>query len=126
MSIRLGIGLDKHFFRAQLGSALEVDGVDCLACAQSDHSANTAIDGRINHVFAAYDIGLNCLKWVLFAGRHLFESGRMHHDSHIRKGALQPLSIAHIPEQIPQTGMIESRARISCCFNSSRLKRSIF
>ena len=67
------------------------------------------VDGGINHVAAAHDVGLDRFKRVVFARRHLFERGRMHHDAYPGQGALQALRVAHVPDEVAQAGMIEAR-----------------
>ncbi len=67
------------------------------------------VDGGINHVASAHDVGLDGFERIVFAGRNLFERGRVHHDGYAGKRALQALCIAHVADEIAQAGMIESR-----------------
>ena len=50
LGARVGIGLHKNFFRAQLGCAIKVDRIHSLVCTQSENAAHALIDGRIDHI----------------------------------------------------------------------------
>ena len=84
-------------------------GIDRFVGAQSQNPAHALVDGGIDHVAAAHDVGLDRFERVVFAGRHLFQRGRVHHDGDSGKGALQALRVAHIADEVAQAGMIEAR-----------------
>ena len=109
----VGVGLDEHFLGAKFGGAVKVDGIDRFVGAQGQNALHALVDGGVDHVAAAHDVGLNGFKGVVFAGRHLFERGRMDHDRDPGKSALQPLRVAHIADEVAQAGMIEAR-RSAC------------
>src|SRR6266851_5510265 len=106
---RVGVGLHKHFFRAQLGGAVQIDRIHSLVGAERQNTAHSLINGRINHVAPTHDIGLDRFERVVLACRHLLERRRMHHNRHTRQRALQPLHVPNVSNEIPQAGMIESR-----------------
>ena len=105
----VGVGLHKHFLGAKFGGAVKIDGIDRFVRAQRQNSMHALVDGGIDHVAAAHDVGLDRFKRVVFARRHLFERGRVHHHRHSGKGALQALRIAHVADEVAQAGMIEAR-----------------
>ncbi len=83
-------------------------GIHRFVGAQRQHPADALIDGGINHVLAADDIGLNGLKRVVLTRRHLLERRRMNHDRYPGKSALQTLRVAYISDEVAQAGMIEA------------------
>src|SRR5580658_1727650 len=106
---RVSIRLDKDFFRAQLGRAVQIDGIHRLVGAERQNTAHTLINRRINYVASAHDNCLNRFERVVFAGWHLLERRRVHHHRHARERPLQALYIPHISNEITQAGMIEAR-----------------
>src|SRR5216684_6139181 len=106
---RVSVGLHKHFFRAQLGGAVQIDRIHRLVGTERHNAAHALINGRINHVAAADDIGLDRFEWVVLASRHLLERRRVHDHRHARERPLQPLHVAHVSNEIPHAGMIEAR-----------------
>ena len=104
----IGVRLNEHFFGAQLGGSVEIDGVYRLVGAESEDAVNAAVDRRIDHVAAAHDVGLNRFEGIVFAGRNLLERGRVHDDCDPGKSAQQAGWIAHIPDKIAQAGVVEA------------------
>ena len=109
LGTRVGIGLHKHFLGAQLRGAVQVDRVDGFIGAQSKNPPHALIDGSINHVAPTDDVGLNGLEWVVFAGWHLLQRGRVNHNRNSSKSPLQAPRISHIAQEVSQAGMIQSR-----------------
>ena len=103
------VGLYEHFFRAQLGGAVEIDGIDRFVGAQRHNPAHALINGRIDYVAPAHDVGLDRFKRVVLACGHLLKRCRMHYNGDSRQSAPQPIHVAHIANEIAQAGMIESR-----------------
>ena len=62
------VGLNKHLLHTELSCAIYVNRADGLIRAERNHAANTAIDGSVNHILRAYDVCLDCLERILFAG----------------------------------------------------------
>src|SRR6185369_13951070 len=75
----IGIGLHEHLLSAQLRRAVKVDGIHRLVSAQRQNPLHTMIDGGINHVAPAHDVGLDRLKWVVLARWNLLHRRGMHH-----------------------------------------------
>src|ERR1700758_4444971 len=109
LSAGIGIGLHKHFFRAQLCRAVEINGIYGLVCAQGQNAPNALVDGGINYIFPAHDVRLDRFERVVFAGGNLLEGSGMHNHGHAGQRALQPAQVTHITDEITQAGMIESR-----------------
>ena len=76
---RIGIGLYKHLFGAQLGRSVQIDRIHCLVGAESQDALHALVDGRVDHVAAAHDVGLDGFERVVFAGWNLLQRGRVHH-----------------------------------------------
>ena len=104
----VGVGLHEHFFRAKFGGAIKIDRIYGFVGAQGQNSMHALVDGGIDHVAAAHDVGLDGFKRVVFARRHLLKRGRVDHDRHSGKGALQALRVAHVPNEVAEAGMIEA------------------
>ena len=49
---------------------------------------------------AADDVGLDRLDRVVFAGRHLLQRGGVDDDIDAVKGALEPIAIAHVADEV--------------------------
>ena len=82
MSLRagIGIGLHEHFLRAQLGGAVEIDRVDGLVGAEREDAAHALVDGGVDDVLAADDVGLDGFERVVLAGRNLLQGGGVDDD----------------------------------------------
>src|SRR6185437_2557064 len=85
---RIGIGLHEHFFRAQLGGPVKIDGVNSLVSAERYDSADAAIDRSFNYILSAIDIGLDGFKRVVLTSRNLLERGSVDHDRDSRECSL--------------------------------------
>ena len=70
---------------------------------------HTSINGGIDYVPAAHNVGLDRFKRVVLACRHLLERGRVHYNRNAGKGAPQPVSVPNIADKVPQPGIIEAR-----------------
>ena len=88
----------------------KIDGIYRFVGAQSQNAANTPIDGGIDDIAAAHDVGLDRFEGIVFAGRNLLERRGMNYDRDPGKGALQTLRITNIADEIAQAGMIEARS----------------
>ena len=104
----VGVGLHEHFFRAKFCCAIKIDRVHGFIGAQRQNPLHAPIDGCVDHVAPADDVGLNRLKRIVFAGWHLLESCRMNNHADPGKRALQTLRIAHITDEIAQRWVVES------------------
>src|SRR5262252_1741344 len=108
LGTRVGIRLHEHLFGAQFRRAIQVDWIYRLVGAERQNPLDALIDGGIDHVAATHDVGLDSLKRVVLASRHLLERSRVNHDRHSGEGPLQAIDIAHVPEEITQAGMIKT------------------
>ena len=108
--LRSGIGvcLDKHLFRAQLGCTVQVDWIDRLVRTQRQDLAYTRIDGSVDDVSSAHDVGLDSFEGVVLTGRHLLERGGVDHDRDAGHRPLQSIDIPNIADEVAQAGMLES------------------
>src|SRR5208282_5028407 len=105
---RISVRLHKHFLRAQLGGAIQIDGIHRLVGAERQDAAHALIKRRINYVTAAHDICLDRFERVVFASRHLFEGRCVDDHRHARERPLQALHVPNVSDEITQAGMIEA------------------
>jgi hypothetical protein len=91
--------LHKELLGTQLGRAVEVDRVDRFVRAEGQHAFNAAIDGRLDDISGPHDVGEHRLEWVVFAGRHLLEGRRVHHDVDPLHGPPQAIDVSHIAQE---------------------------
>ena len=82
LSSSIGVGLNKHFLGAKLGGAVKIRRIHRFVRTQRQHSMHALVDGRIDYVAAAHDVGLNGFERIVFAGWNLFERGGMNHNSY--------------------------------------------
>ena len=81
----VGIGLHKNLFRAQLRRTVQVDRIHRLVGAESQNALYALVDGRVDHVAAAHDVGLNRFERIVFAGRNLLQRRRVDHHGNARR-----------------------------------------
>src|SRR5579863_6110086 len=105
---RIRIGLHEHFLRTKLGRTVQIDGIHRFVCAQGQNAAHSAVDGRIDDVASAHDVGLYGFERIVFTGRNLFQGGSVNHNRDSGKSALQTLRVANIPDEIAQAWMAET------------------
>src|SRR5581483_9926086 len=105
----VGIGLNEHFFRAQLGGAVQIYWIHSLIRTQCQHPLHTLVDGSVDDITASHDVGLDGLERVVLAGGNLFQRGRVNHYSNPGECPLKALRIANIADEISQAGMVEPR-----------------
>src|ERR1700722_4162315 len=109
-SASVGIRVHKHFFGAELGRAVEINRIDGFVGAEGENTAHTLIDGRINHVAAAHDVGLNRFKGVVLTSGNLLKGSGVYNYRYASQRALDSFYVSHIPNEITQTGMVKSRS----------------
>src|SRR5581483_11228588 len=101
------VGLHEHFLGTELGRAIEIDRVYGLVGTECQDPADTAVDGRIDDILAAHDVGLNGFERVVLAGGNLLECGGMYHDSYPRQSTIEAGTIADVADEISQTRIVE-------------------
>lgn len=87
-----------HLLHHRLADAHGIDGISRLVRAQHHHVLHAMLDGGIQHIVGAEHVGLHRLHGEEFAGRHLFQSGRLEHIVHPAHGAIHRTLVAHIPD----------------------------
>src|SRR5215470_1367250 len=70
---------------------------------------NSLVDGCVDDVPTAHDVGLDGLKRVVFTSWYLLEGSGMDDNCHSVQGPLKPSRIAHIPDEIAETAVIQAR-----------------
>ena len=105
---RVGVSLYKHFFGAEFGCAVKIDRIDRFVRAQSNNTMYALVDGGIDDVASAHDVGLDRFERVVLTGGHLLKCSPVHHNRYAGKSAFQPLRISNISDEIAQAGMIET------------------
>lgn len=102
------IGGHEQLVGAELGGAIEVDRVGGLVGGEGDHLLDPVVEGRLDDVFGAPDVGLDALHGVVFGGRHLLEGGGMNHEVHAVHGHVEALGIPYVTDEIAHAGVIET------------------
>ena len=91
------VGIDDALHHG-LGDAHGVDGVGRLVRGQADHALHPRVDGRVEDVVRADDVGAHGLHGEELAGRHLLERCGMKDVVHARHGVTDGLGIADITD----------------------------
>lgn len=81
-----------------LGDAHGVDGISRLIGGQADHPLDTRINGNVQHVVRAHDIGLNRLHREELAGRNLLQSCGVEDVVNTMHGVTDRLGIANVTD----------------------------
>ena len=92
-----GIGVDDVLHHG-LGDAHGVDGVSCLIGGQAYNTLDAGINGGVQHIIRADDVGLDGLHGEELAGRHLLQSGSMEDVINTRHSVTDGLGIADIAD----------------------------
>ena len=116
----VGVALHEQLLGAEFRGAVEVDGVDGLVGAQAEHLFDAAVDGRIDDVLRAVDVGLHGLAGVVFAGRHLLQRGGVDHDVDAAHRPPHAVDVADVAEEVAQAGMVEAAAFASRAASARR------
>ena len=82
----------------RLGDAHRIDRVRGLVRGQANHALHARVDGRIQHIVRADDIGLHGLHREELAAGHLLERRGMEHVIHAHHRILQRALVAHIAD----------------------------
>ncbi len=100
--------MDDQFFGGQFGGPIQVDRVDGLIRAERQHLLHTGVQGRLDHVGGADDVGLDGFHRIVLTGRDLLECCGV--DDHIYPvhGAQQAVAVAHVADEIAQGWMRKS------------------
>ena len=61
-----------------------------------------AVQRRVDDVLGAVDVGLDGLRRVIFAGRHLLQRGGMDYIVHAVEGPQKPVPVANVPDKESQ------------------------
>src|ERR1022692_205236 len=104
----IGIRLYEQFLGDELGGAVQIDGVDGLVGAQRQDSLHAVVQRSFDDVLRAVDVGLDGFDGVRLARGYLLQRRRVddHIDSH--HGTPQAVQIAHVADEIAETGIVES------------------
>jgi hypothetical protein len=100
--------LHKNLLRAEFGRAIEIHWIHRFVGAESQHTLNSAVDGGVDHVSAAHDIGLDGFERIVFARWNLLQSGSVDDDGNARESPMQPRCVANIAQKITQAGVVEA------------------
>ena len=92
-----GVGGD-DVLHHRLGDAHGVDGVGGLVGGQADHPLDVGLDGRVQHVVGALDVGAHRLHGEKLAGGHLLQRRRVEDVVHAGHHVPQALDVAHVAD----------------------------
>ena len=90
-----GVGVDDPLHHG-LGDSHGVDGVGGLVRGQAHHSFDPGLDGGMEDVVRAHDVGADGLHGEELAGGHLLQSSGMEDVVHAGHGVPHRLGIAHV------------------------------
>ena len=92
-----GVGVDDVLHHG-LGDAHGVDGISCLVGGQADHTLHTCVNGGVEDVVRADDIGLDGLHGEELAGGDLLQGSGVEDVVHAGHGVLDGLGVADITD----------------------------
>ena len=92
-----GVGVDDVLHHG-LGDAHGVDGISCLVGGQADHTLHTCVNGGVEDVVRADDIGLDGLHGEELAGGDLLQGSGVEDVVHAGHGVLDGLGVADIAD----------------------------
>ncbi len=93
---------DKQFIGAQLGRAVEIDGINGLVGRERDNFFDLLINTRVDNVFRSDHIGFDAFDRIVLGGRNLFERRGMYHDIDARKRPIQALAVTNVTNKETQ------------------------
>jgi len=70
------------------------------------------VNGHIDDVLGAEDVGLDGLERIVFRGRHLLEGRGVDDDVHSVEGPAEPLLVADVPDEVAHAGVLARRKRL--------------
>ena len=82
----------------RLGDAHRVDGVGRFVGGKADHALDVRLNGGVQHVVGAFNVGAHGLHGEKLAARHLFERRRMEDVIHAGHHVAQALDVAHVAD----------------------------
>ena len=89
---------DGHFLLQRLADAHRIDGVRRLVGGQADHAFDAFVDGHVQDVVRADDVGLDGFHREEFAAGHLLEGGRVEDVVHAAHRALEGGLVADVAD----------------------------
>ena len=92
-----GVGIDDVLHHG-LGDAHGIDGIGGLVGGQADNTLDTCINGSVQHIIGADDVGLNSLHGEELAGGDLLQSSGVEDVVHAGHGVLDGLGVADITD----------------------------
>ena len=92
-----GVGVN-HVLHHSLGNAHGVDGVGGLVGGQADDPLDPGINGGVQHIVGADDVGLHRLHGEELAGRNLLQGGGMEDVVHAGHCVPDGLRVAHVAD----------------------------
>ena len=97
LSGHTGVGVDDVLHHG-LGDAHSVDGIGCLVGGQADNTLDASVNGGVEDVVGADDIGLDGLHGEELAGGDLLQGSGVEDVVHAGHGVLDGLGIADIAD----------------------------
>ena len=92
-----GVGVDDVLHHS-LGDAHGIDGISCLVGGQADNTLHTCVNGGVEDVIGADDVGLNGLHGEELAGGDLLQGSGVEDVVHAGHGVLDGLGVADIAD----------------------------
>ena len=94
------VGSDKQFVGGQLGGAVQVDGRTGFVGRQRYDPRDAGLQGSIDDVFGAADVGFDALVGIVLSDVHVFHGCCMDDVVHAVECALEALAVAHISDEV--------------------------
>ena len=92
-----GVGIN-HALHHGFADAHGVDGIGCLVRREADHALHSCVDGGVQNVVRADDVGAHSLHGEELAGGYLLERSGVEDIVHPRHGIAHGLRIAHVAD----------------------------
>lgn len=109
---RVGVALDDDLLLAEFGGAVEVDRVDGLVGGEGHHLCDPGVDGAVDDVLGAEDVGLHGLEGVVLTGRHLLHGGGVDDDVDALAGPGHAGPVADVAEHVAHPTVAEAGAHL--------------
>ncbi len=101
------VGGHEQLVGSQLGGAIEVDRVGRLVRGERDDFLHLRVDGGLDHVLRAADIGLQAFERVVFGHRHMLQRRGVHDIIDAVESLAQARPIAHVADEIAHAALVE-------------------
>jgi hypothetical protein len=102
----IGVAGGKQLVRTQFGGAVKIDGTGGFVRAEGHNLLDLLVDGHVDDVLRAHDVGLHCLEGVILRGRHLLQRGGVNDVIDSIEGPVQALFIPNIADEVTHARIV--------------------